>query len=264
MNLLKPQISQEFVLSRWETAGQLPSERPYFSFAQHYDALQGCASRECWATGILVEIRRLGYKQGLVLDAGAGTGIGARLLKQIGPFSVISCDSSSAMLHYAHSESSATWQADLADLPTVEVRFRLVVSGFDALNYLPAQSLESFFRWVRKHLEKSDGALIFDYSTTLFLRDVWGTREYTEHNSGLNLHWKHQYDVRTRTAKIELTCSEGDRILWTEKHCQYSLDSPQLFELAARAGLRVDSYRDLQGTGPSRTSQKDVYVMKRR
>jgi SAM-dependent methyltransferase len=264
VNPSKPQISRGLVPSRWQPApAHLPSGRPYCAFAQHYDALQSCASRECWAAGILAEIRRLGHKEGLVLDAGAGTGIGARLLKQLGTFSVISCDSSAVMLNYARSVSSATWQADLADLPTVKARFRLVVSGFDALNYLPAQSLEPFFRWVRKHLEESDGALIFDYSTTRFLRDVWGKREYTEHNSGLDLHWKHQYEARTRTAKIELTCSAGGRVLWTEEHCQYSLDSPQLVKLAVRAGLRMESYRDLHGTGPSCTSQKDVYVMKR-
>ena len=212
----------------------------------------------------MAEIRRLGLREGLVFDAGAGTGIGARLLKQLGTFSVISCDSSSAMLHYARSVSSAVWQADLADLPAVEARFCLVVSGFDALNYLPAQALDSFFRWVRKHLKEPDGALIFDYSTAHFLRDVWSTREYTENSSGLDLHWKHQYDVRTKIAKIELTCSVGGRVLWAEEHCQHALDSHQLVELAARAGLGVESCRDLHGAIPSNSSQKDVYVMKRR
>lgn len=242
---------------------QFPSKRMYCAFAQHYDVLQSRAACECWEAGILPEIRRLGHEGGLVFDAGAGTGMGARILNQAGNFSVISCDSSSAMLRYARLVSSAILQADLANLPTVEARFPLVVSGFDALNYLPAQSLKSFFRWVQKHLDGSDAALIFDYLTPHFLREVWGTREYTEHESGLSLHCKHQYDARRGATKIELTCSESGRICWVEEHCQYSLDTPQLVELAYRAGLTVESYRDLHGAGASSTSQKVVYVMKR-
>lgn len=120
-----------------------------------------------------------GQTGGAVLDLCCGTGQLARHFLEHG-YRVTGLDLSPAMLHYARQNTCAalaTGQArfvhgDAADF-TLEERFGLVVSTYDALNHLPdLESLQRCCHSVAAVLLE-DGWFIFDLNTRLGLRR-WG------------------------------------------------------------------------------------------
>ena len=111
-----------------------------------------------------------------VLDLACGTGQLAVYFLEHG-YDVVGLDLSSAMLDHARAHAQAYieagrarfMEADAADF-TLDGRFGLVISTFDALNHLPDfTALESCFRSVHAVLVP-DGWFIFDLNTRLGLR----------------------------------------------------------------------------------------------
>lgn len=236
---------------------------PYEAFSRQYDRFQGRLSRRTWDKGILTEIRGLSRRTGRVFDAGAGTGIGARKLKTFGRFYVMSCDKSRAMLQRAAGTSDATLLADLASLPHVAVKFDLIVSGADALNYLNRPELGSFFAWCSRHMTNR-GLLLFDYSSPKLLRELWSSRHHVDRSGEWELRWDHRFDLRLQRATISLTCLYQKKRVWYERHYQYALDTYDIHRAAVVSGLEIRRVRNLMSKEFSPTATTHVYVLSRR
>ena len=234
--------------------------RPYEAFSRDYDALQGELAEACWDSGIIRELGRYRRTSGRVFDAGAGTGVGARKLKSLGTFEVTSCDQSWSMLSTAEPFSDKVLHANLADLPMLEKRFDLVLSGFDALNYLKPDALASFFGWCKTHLTQG-GLLVFDYSSPTLLREEWRSREYVDHRDSLALRRTHRYDANYGRAVIDLACFDRGQERWRETHYQYSVSCEEMVRLAHESAMGLLSVRDLGDDGYSADAHTHVYAI---
>ncbi len=125
---------------------------PYGKWSRIYNESIDHERRETWEKGILSELYHRGVTSGRILDAGAGTGIGAILLRELGEFSIISVDRSEEMLHEAEKYSDETYVRDLSNLGDIVDEVDFVVSGFDTINYLNKIQFTGLLSWVNKHL----------------------------------------------------------------------------------------------------------------
>lgn len=113
----------------------------YGDLAGEYDTLLGPLAEQTWRRGVLAELTRPGVAVGTVVDLGAGTGIGGRLLATTCSARRVGVDQSAAMLQVATGWYEHLVLGELTRLPLRTGSADLVVSGFDTLNYLE-RSLE--------------------------------------------------------------------------------------------------------------------------
>lgn len=228
-----------------------------------YEEAVGELSQRTWQAGILKEIRRLAIKKGRVLDVGAGSGIGGRLLKEIAPFRITGLDRSAEMLALADGVYDETIKDDFSSFEITGADFDLIVSGFDSLNYLPEPRLKSFFASVRKALAP-DGHLIFDYSSPKLLWEDWSDKHYDQQLSQSILKWDHRLNPDNKGSEITLTLLDKEhRKLWQEDHVQYTYDCYQMHQLTQNSGLTIERIRNLESETFSPAQKTHVYVITR-
>jgi SAM-dependent methyltransferase len=241
------------------------SSPAYFSLAREYDKLLGDLSEATWRSGILAELTRLRTGQGqVVIDLGAGTGIGGRLIGEAGwRCRRIGVDRSAPMLRQAAGHYEATVMADIADLPAGESCADFVVSGFDTLNYLPLQMLRQCLGGAARCL-RPGGWLIFDYSSPELLQNVWRDLRYDQQLPDGFLRWQHRYDAAAGAAvsSTERRDAAGN-VTWRETHTQYALSTYPLHKAAAAGGLRADRVRDLEWPEFSPAASTHVWVLRK-
>ncbi len=237
----------------------------YGHLADEYDALLGELAETTWRQGILTELRRiLGNAPASVVDLGAGTGVGGRLLAGLGgPVHRVGVDRSTRMLDRAGGDYEKTVVADLSTLPLPDHNADVVVSGFDTLNYLPAPSLATCLREAARCL-RPGGWVVFDYSSPHLLRHEWRDTAYEQSVPGDgHLHWRHQYNTAGGcTTEIHRYGPDGG-LRWYETHVQYALDTFDLGRLATLAGLTVARVRDLDRTDFTPTARTHVWVLRK-
>jgi len=238
---------------------------PYCSLAGEYDHLLGEVAESTWRSGIVAELSRLATpgQGGVIIDLGAGTGIGGRLIAGAGlARRLIGIDRSEHMLKHARSYDSRI-VADMTMPPSGPSSADFIVSGFDTLNYLPPPHLRHCLAGAARCL-KPGGWLIFDYSSPELLRGRW--RDYT-HDQELTdgmLRWRNRYDTAAGKCVSEIERRDaGGRVAWRETHVQYALDAYPLHEAASAAGLRTERVRDLERPEFSPSSSTHVWVLRK-
>src|ERR1041385_3311968 len=135
----------------------------YSRLAECYDTLLGEEATATWRAGILREIELIGFRSGRILDLGAGTGIGARLLRQKGDYHLTLLDKSQQMLDRAKQYADQLVLADMTAFSMPGKEFDLITSGFESINYLSPIQLPKMFAAVAKHLAMRS-LFIFDYA----------------------------------------------------------------------------------------------------
>lgn len=236
----------------------------YFDLAGEYDQLLGRLAEQTWRHGVLPEVIRVGVSAGAVVDLGAGTGIGGRLLARAARGARrIAVDRSASMLHHATGWYEQLVLADLTRLPLRTESVDLMVSGFDTLNYLDRRALERCLRETSRCLRLS-GWLIFDYSSPQLLGVHWRDLSYSEQVPGGIVHWRHHYepDLDRCVSGIERRDLTGS-VRWRETHIQYALPDADLQRLAAAAGLRLKSVRDLGDQRFTSTAHTHVWTLQK-
>lgn len=227
----------------------------YTRFASEYHLIVGELATQTWDAGILADVPRFltGSKRPTVVDLGAGTGIGGRLLKHVEPALYrIGVDRSAAMLRSAHDAYDQLVCGDITRgylEPTEHGRIDAIVSGFDTLNYLPPTDLDVCLRTAAAYL-RPGGALIFDYSSPALLEQAWkDTSSVDDLGDSGTFHWRHQWSETGGCAvsTIERRDRHG-RYLWAETHTQYAVDAAAMAALAHEAGFAAVTVRDLNGT----------------
>lgn len=108
----------------------------YDMLAPEYETLFGEEARATWRGGLL-RLTTLRPEGARILDLGAGTGIGGRLLRPFRPSQLVGLDASAAMLGLAADAYDNVVVGDIERLPFASNTFDLCVAGFDTLNHLP-------------------------------------------------------------------------------------------------------------------------------
>jgi SAM-dependent methyltransferase len=237
----------------------------YAGLAGEYEELLGPLAERTWRLGVLAEVAGLGLAAGArVVDLGAGTGVGGRLL----PAAVagayrIGVDGAAAMLEQAAGWYERTVLADLRELPLETASAALVVSGFDTLNYLDAVGLARCLRGVSRCLA-TGGWLVFDYSSPQLLRGAWRDHGEVEDVPGGSVSWRHRFAPAGRrcVSTVERRDPAGG-LLWRECHVQYALDTYDLHAAAVAAGLRVERVRDLHREQFSPAAHTHVWTLRK-
>jgi SAM-dependent methyltransferase len=237
----------------------------YCSLASEYDELLGDLAEATWRSGILAELARLRTGQGqVVIDLGAGTGTGGRLMGDAGwQHRRIGVDCSERMLRGAAGRYEATIVADIAALPAGECCADFIVSGFDTLNYLSPGQFRRCLAGAARCL-KPGGWLVFDYSSPELLRGTWRDHHHDQQLPDGVLRWRHRYDAAAgrSVSSIERHDADGN-VTWRETHVQYALDAYPLHEAAVAAGLRAEWVRDLDRPEFSPTAGTHVWVLRK-
>ena len=219
-------------------------------------------SRNTWQKGIIKELSTIGVTTGVILDAGAGTGIGARSIKSLGDIKVISVDRCEGMLEESRAFSDEVYIRDIADIGNIGQQYvDYIVSGFDTINYLNEDELLGFFTWASTYLS-TNGKIIFDYSSPKLLRDEWSNLKYDQEISQGKLYWSHKYiDEFENSKTIIKQLDEDDKEMWRETHIQYALDPLSINRIANKVGLKVEKVRNLDSSNFSPNENTHVYII---
>jgi SAM-dependent methyltransferase len=237
----------------------------YTDLAAEYEHLLGPLAEATWRRGVLADVAGLGLRAGAtVVDLGAGTGIGGRLLPTaLAQAHRIGVDAAASMLDQAASWYEQTVLADLRELPLQPASAALVVSGFDTLNYLDAAGLAHCLGEVSRCLTPH-GWLIFDYSSPELLRGAWRERSDVEEVPGGRLHWRHRFEPARQRCVSTVERRDSAGVLgWRERHVQYALDTYDLHAVAVAAGLRVERVRDLHREQFSPAAHTHVWALRK-
>jgi SAM-dependent methyltransferase len=236
----------------------------YYSLGREYDNLLGDAAEATWRSGILAELAWLRPRRDqVIIDLGAGTGIGGTLIRDAGwGHRRIGVDRSARMLRSARRNYESLVIADMALLPVAASSADFIVCGFDTMNYLPPAQLQSCLAGAGRCL-KPGGWLIFDYSSPELLRRRWRDCRYDQQLPDGTLRWRNRYDTVAGRCVSELERYDArGHMAWQETHVQYALDTYSLHEAAMAAGLRTERVRDLERPEFSPSASTHVWVLR--
>ncbi len=138
----------------------------YDHWSDTYELFEGAMAEDTWRLGIGAELAKLAAPGPVrILDLGAGTGMGSRVLADLIPQGeVTSLDRSAAMLEHGGIPPELRIVGDMARFTAEPDSYDFVVSGFDALNYLTAADLAECLGNAAAAL-RPGGHLVFDYSS---------------------------------------------------------------------------------------------------
>ena len=210
--------------------------KPFSLLANVYDEIMLDIKYEQWTDFILKILNKLGWQGKKVLDLGCGTGNSTFPLFARG-YEVIGLDGSADMLRVAREKLPQIrfLQANFESFELTE-RFDLVISVFDSLNNLlsPKAFLKTA-RQVYKHLNIK-GVFIFDFNTSLGLRNIWDRGQAEGWVNNVHYHWKYSFDENTKLVRVEAYC-EDDQQEFTEVHYERAYEPSEVKELLDKAGF---------------------------
>ncbi|HUY46333.1 MAG TPA: class I SAM-dependent methyltransferase [Streptosporangiaceae bacterium] len=237
----------------------------YCSLAGEYDRLLGDLAGSTWRSGILAELARLRRpgRGGVVVDLGAGTGIGGRLIRQAGwGYRLVGIDRSARMLKSA-AGYDARIVADMTVPPAGASSADFMVAGFDTLNYLSPARMRRCLASAARGL-KPGGWMIFDYSSPELLRRRWRDYRYDQPLRDGLLRWRNRYDATAARCVSDIRRYDAQgNLAWRETHIQYALDTYPLHQAALAAGLHTERVRDLERPEFSPSASTHVWVLRK-
>ncbi len=214
----------------------MQAAKPFSLLASVYDEIMVDIKYEQWTDFILKILNKLDWQGEKVLDLGCGTGNSTLPFFARG-FEVIGLDASIDMLKVAREKLPQIrfLQANFESFELNE-RFDLVISVFDSLNNL--LSPEAFLRTARqvhKHLT-TKGVFIFDFNTSLGLRNIWDKGQAEGWINNIHYHWQYSFDENTKLVRVEAYCEYGQKE-FTEIHYERAYEPSEVKELLGKAGF---------------------------
>ena len=235
----------------------------YQGWAAVYEDFERDAARATWQQGIVDDLRRLGCGRSRILDLGAGTGIGSRVIAQeFAGAVVVSLDQSRHMLEAGGIPRELAIVGDMASFEVEPASFDFVVSGFDVFNYLDRERLASCLDSVARAL-RPGGYLIFDYLPRQVIQHDWGNLSIQREHGGRRLEVTHRFDPTTERNRIAVQLVVEDHVTWAETHFYHAIDPYSIHEIARRSGLSVVQVRDLGHQTFSPASGTHVYQLRK-
>jgi len=206
----------------------------FSDLARHYDVLMAHVDYDHWfmVTRALSQMLPRPFKH---LDAGSGTGILVRKLRQIG-WESYGLDLSPAMIKVAKKEDPfcALCVGDMRTLPFQRC-FQCVTSLFDSINFLLTPED------VRIALEQlgsvltGEGIVYFDIITERMVLEHFAGQDWSENNGRFSTAWHTDYSSQTRIAETRIRVNRGPVCIVRER--AYTPD--QIESLACQAGLDI-------------------------
>ncbi len=236
----------------------------YESLAGMYDALTGNVDYP-WRADFIDRTFRQNRIDGIVLDAGCGTGTLALLLARRG-YDMLGVDCSAAMLGRAYEKSAGSgldirWlQQDLTRLDLFGT-VRGVVCMQDTVNHIAgADRLAEVFRRFALFTEPG-GMLIFDCNTPYKHREVLADNVFMfETQQGVCV-WRNEYQPARDRVRIDVDLfyrrADGAYDRGTDSFYEYTYTPQQLEEMLAACGYAVAGLCDGETYGAAaQTSQR--------
>jgi SAM-dependent methyltransferase len=231
----------------------------YEAWATTYELFEGRTSVDTWRAGIIPEVAARARAGCSLLDLGAGTGIGETELRRAVPDLQVTSLERSANMIAAGSFAGTVVQADMTNF-ALDRKFDFIVSGFDALNYVPWSSLGDVFVSVRCHLT-AGGYVIFDYSSPKVFREDWASIDYISQSDAGELARSHRWDDTTQRSETTLRLTQHGNVLWEERHVQYAVDAYDMYRLVSTRGFEVFLVRNIDATIFTPSSTTHVWVL---
>lgn len=235
----------------------------YGAWAETYEELVGEAAAAVWRAGVGAEVARLARGPAEVLDLGAGTGIGERVLAELrSGLSVTSLELSEAMLERGNVPPDRRIVGDMAAFSVAPRTFDFVVSGFDSMNYLSPAQLTACLSCVSDALPPG-GHLVFDYCSARFLGGLALAAPSELVVGDRRLHRRHSFEPEFPRCRTVLSLYRERQLLWRETHLHYVTDPFAMDDLARRTGLETVLVRNLRDQRFSPEAVSHVYVMRK-
>ena len=223
---------------------------PYRDFAAVYDRLMQDIPYAGWVQYLDLIFQKHGIRPQVVLDIGCGTGNVTIPLAQMG-YRLIGLDMSQEMLALAEEKArnqglKISWlQQDMRSMNLGDLRFDLVISMTDSLNYIQTTAdLAKVFALVRDSL-KTGGWFIFDLNSAYKIREVFGNNVFSLIEDDIAYIWENSYDPDTRTCTMDLTFfvqeKDGRYRRFSEVHRETGFDTTEVLRLLDLAGFSVEA-----------------------
>lgn len=220
----------------------------YSGFAMIYDRLMQDVPYEGWIRYLKSLFVKYGIEPKDILDLGCGTGNVTIPLAEMG-YRLTGLDMSAEMLSVAEEKSRSkglqiNWlQQDMLEMTLGGLKFDLVISMTDSLNYLSTlDDLKLVFAKVSEVL-KPGGWLIFDLNSLYKLKTVFGSKVFTLSDEDVAYIWENSFDPASRTCLMDLTFfvreKDGRYRRFTEQHTETGYEIEQVTELLAQTGFVV-------------------------
>jgi SAM-dependent methyltransferase len=244
--------------------------RPYRTFAKIYDETTGFAAYPIIRDAIEDSLASLGVHVDVAADVGCGTGL---LLQQMARIArrVYGVDRSREMLAIARRRVAGLpvtlLHQDLRRL-TLPEAVDLITCTFDTLNYLLTErELLGALHQFHHNLARG-GYLFFDVVTGAAWRAETSTMVRPIYWPDLGILFRIGVNPTRRLSVVYVDClrctRDGIGKIESEVHVQRWYPLGVLYNLLARAGLKVTSVRDLDTSNPATTTSNWVHVVSQR
>lgn len=245
----------------------------YANFASVYDRLMREVPYAEWVRFLTELFKKHGIEAGDILDLGCGTGNVTIPLAEMG-YQVTGLDMSADMLAVAEEKARSRgldvrWiQQDMREANLGELRFDLVISMTDSLNYLQTgEELKRVFVRTAGML-RDNGWLIFDLNSLYKISCVFGNNVFTYLEDDVAYIWENRYDDASRTCYMDLTFfvreKDGRYIRFSENHHETGYPVGEIRDLLAEAGFHlVACYREGSFEGPGETTERIYFAARK-
>ena len=242
----------------------------YSNFASIYDRLMQDVPYAGWVR----YLGRLFAKHNItpegILDIGCGTGNVTIPLAEMG-YNLTGLDMSPEMLAVAEEKArskglAVNWLCqDMRAMDLADLRFGLVISMTDSLNYISsADELQNVFKQVHTLLQ-DNGWFIFDLNSAYKITEVFGNNVFTLMDDDIAYIWQNSYDETDRTCYMDLTFfvreADGRYRRFSEEHSETGYEITEIRELLKQSGFTVHAvYEEDSLAEPAANAERIYFV----
>lgn len=244
----------------------------YSYFAQYYDKLTENVNYAEKADYFFHLMEKHQHAFGVTLDLACGTGSLTIELKKRG-VDIFGADASSDMLSEAQRKAC---EEDLSILFLCQKMQSLNLYGMmdtcictlDSINHITSRrELAAVFSGVA-HFLSDEGLFVFDVNTVYKHREILGDNCYIYDTDEVFCAWQNNYNEKNHKVIITLDFFEPDGKRYRRSSEQFSeraYTHEEMEGLLTAAGLEIVSiYEDMTFCEPTETSQKEIYVVRKK
>lgn len=222
----------------------------YGEFAYWYDRLNGGADYDTLEKKILDILHGAGIDDGILLDAGCGTGELSLWLARAG-YDVIAVDLSFDMLSVLREKATEQQQDILLlcqDLTELDLygTIRAAVSTFDTFSHLTLEQAERAIERIALFMEPG-GVLVFDVNTPYKHQKVLANNQFEIEDGAdddILCCWTNTYNKEDGSVDIVVEITQQGRVVCQERFSEYAYSSDVWEKLLQKYGFGSSNVMD--------------------